>query len=173
MTDKWEGYEALAKRQQTGLAETKAHNPLEPINQQIEDIRSQELDLIGQFKRNKIERKAAIEKLRALHDASLEAAKHALTRAVDVEKERVDTVANKYIFAITQEYLRNMRDLGLQNFDSRMETLLQLNERMARLLEKAQTQDVPPSIREATLENITKKYREFADRLMQEEITLR
>jgi hypothetical protein len=33
-------------------------------------------------------------------------------------------------------------------------------------------QDVPPSIREATIENIQKKYKEFSDRLMEEEIKL-
>lgn len=173
MSGKWDNFEALAKRQQTPLG-TKgdANTPLAPINQQIETIRNQELDLIGRFKRNAIDRRAALESLRAMHDAQLEAAKHALMRAVDVEKERIDAVANRYIFQITEEYLRNMRDLGLQNFESRMETLLQLNSTMVRLLEKAQAQDVPPSVRDATIENIQKKYKEFSDRLMEEEIKL-
>jgi hypothetical protein len=173
MSSKWDNFEALAKRQQTPLGTAGgADKPLAPINQQIEAIRNQELDLIGRFKRNAIDRRAALESLRSMHDAQLEAAKHALKRAVDVEKERIDTVANRYIFQITEEYLRTMRDLGLQNFESRMETLLQLNTTMVRLLEKAQVQDVPPSVRDATIENIQKKYKEFSDRLMEEEIKL-
>ncbi len=172
-TNKWDNVEALARRQQTALATNgDSSKPLTPISEQIEAIRGQELDLIGRFKRNAIDRRAALESLRSLHDAQLAAAKHALKRAVDVEKERVDAVANKYIFQITEDYLRNMRDLGLQNFESRMETLMQLNTTMARLLEKAQAQDVPPSVRDATIENIQKKYKEFSDRLMEEEIKL-
>jgi hypothetical protein len=173
MSGKWDHVEAITRRQETALGTTQdADKPLAPINQQIENIRNQQLDLIGRFKRNAIDRKAALESLRSMHDAQLEAAKHALRRAVDIEKERVDAVANRYIFQITEEYLRNLRDLGLQNYESRMETLLQLNVVMARLLEKAQAQDVPPSVRDATIESIQKKHKEFSDRLMEEEIKL-
>jgi ABC-type transporter Mla MlaB component len=172
--DKWDKVDTIMRKQE-GAAVTKTggtDNPLAPINQQIETIRKKELDLIGRFKRNQIERREALKALQAMHNAQFEAATHALKRAVDVERERVDTVANKYIFHITEEYLRNMRELGLQNFESRMETLMQLNETLKNLLEKAQTQDVPSTIRDATVENILKKYREFADKLMQEEIKL-
>jgi hypothetical protein len=173
MAGKWDNFEALAKRQQTPLGNAgDADKPLAPINQQIEAIKNQELDLIGRFKRNAIDRRAALESLRSMYDAQLAAANHALKRAVDVEKERIDAVANRYIFQITEEYLRNMRELGLQNFESRMDTLLQLNTTMVKLLEKAQVQDVPPSVRDATIENIQKKYKEFSDRLMEEEIKL-
>jgi hypothetical protein len=170
--DKWENVEAVAKREQTGLPEQPAQgtHPLAPINDQIQAIRDQELDLIGRFKRNAIDRKAALEKMRVLHSAQLEAAQHALRRAVDVDKQRIDTVAEKYIFHIQEEYLRYMQELGLKNFNSRMDTLLKLNETMAALLRKAEAQDVPPSVREATIANIYKKHKEFADRLMDEEI---
>lgn len=172
--DKWDKVDAIMRKQE-GAAITRPggpDNPLAPISKQIEAIRKQELDLIGRFKRNQIERREALKSLQAMHDAQFEAASHALKRAVDVERERIDTVANKYIFHITEEYLRNMRELGLQNFESRMETLMQLNETLKNLLERAQAQDVPSSIREATVENILKKYREFADKLMQDEIKL-
>jgi hypothetical protein len=173
MSGKWDNFEALARRQQTALGTPADRDaPLAPINDQIEAIRNQEIDLIGRFKRNAIDRRAALEMLRSMHQAQLEAANHALRRAVDVEKQRVDTVADRYIFQITEEYLRNMRDLGLQNYESRMETLLQLNTTMVRLLEKAQAQDVPPSVRDSTIANIQKKYNEFADRLMEDEIKL-
>jgi hypothetical protein len=174
MPEKWDSVEALFKRQQTGLGTTSpnADTPLAPINEKIENIRKQELDIIGRFQRNAIDRRAALEALRSMHDAQLEAARHALRRAVDVEKQRIDTVANRYIFQITEEYLRNMRELGLQNFESRMDTMLQLNATAARLLEKALAQDVPPSFRDATIENIQKKHKEFCDRLMEDEIKL-
>jgi len=173
--EKWEKANAALQKQQGGaVMKTGAtdNNPLAPIKQQIENIRQQELDIVGRYKRNAIDRRAALQALQAMHDAQLDAAQHALKRSVDVEKQRIDTVADKYIFHITEEYLRNMRDLGLQNFESRMETLLQLNKSAAALLEKALAQDVPSAIRDATIENITKKYREFSDRLMEEEIKL-
>lgn len=174
--EKWGKVDAVLRKQEGGpvvKAGSVESNPLAPISQQIEEIRQQQLDIIGRFKRNAIDRGAALEKLRAMHDAQLDAAKHALKRAVDVEKQRIDTVADKYIFHITEEYLRNMRDLGLQNYESRMDTLLQLNTTMVGLLEKAQAQDVPSVIRDTTIDNITKKYREFVDKLMQEEFKLR
>ncbi len=173
MADKWDKVESLVRKQDTALSKAGVTNqPLAPINEQIQAIREQELDIIGRFKRNSIERKAALEAMRSMYDARLESSKHALMRAVDVEKKRVDVVANKYIFQITEEYLNNLRELGLQNFESRFNTLLQLNQMLARLTEQAMAQDVPPSVRDATIENITKKYREFSDKLMEEEINL-
>jgi hypothetical protein len=107
MAGKWDNYEALTRKQETGLATETAANALTPISEQIEEIRRQEMDLIGSYQRRKIERKAAIEKLRLMHDASLEAAKHALTRAVDVERERVGfptSVGSTFPFGLN--YLR-------------------------------------------------------------------
>ena len=172
--DKWDQVNAIMRKQESGsvVKVGGADNPLAPISQQIDAIHKQELDLIGRFKRNLIQRREALKALQAMHDAQFEAATHAMKRAVDVERERIDTVANKYIFHITEEYLRNMRELGLQNYESRMQTQLQLNETTKRLLEQAQAQDVPSAIRDATIENILKKHREFADKLMQEEIKL-
>jgi hypothetical protein len=171
--DKWGKVDAIVRQQEQAIASTGiSDKPLAPINEQIDAIQNQELDLIGRFKRNSITRKAALESLRAMHDARLEAAKHALLRAVDVEKQRIDTVADKYIFQITADYLRNMRELGLQNFESRMDTLLQLNETSSRLLERVQAQDIPSSMRDTTIENILRKHKEFSDRLMEEEIKL-
>jgi translation elongation factor EF-G len=172
--DKWGQVNAIMRKQESGsvVKVSAADTPLAPINQQIDKIRQQELDIVGRFKRNAIERREALKALQAMHDAHFEAATHALKRAVDVERERIDTVANKYIFHITEEYLRNMRELGLQNYESRMTTQLQLNETTKRLLEQAQAQDVPSTICDATIENILRKHREFADKLMQEEIKL-
>jgi hypothetical protein len=168
----WDNVEAIARRQKTGLsAQPAPPSPsLAPINEQIQSIREQELDIIGRFKRNGIDRKAALEKMRVLHSAQLEAAQHALKRAVDVEKMRVDTVASKYIFQIQEEYLLYMEQLGLTNHKARMETLLKLNETTTALLKKAEGQDVPPSIRDATITTIFKKHDEFAARLADEEI---
>lgn len=98
--------------------------------------------------------------------------KHALHRLLDVEKARIDTVANKYLFHINEEYLKYLNDLGIQNYESRFNTLLELNKTMARLLEQAQAQDVPPSVRESTIQSIVKKYHEFAKRIVEEELKL-
>jgi hypothetical protein len=182
---KWDKIDQLQRRNKSQAISSGKHdgtllptadssgNALAPINEQIETIRHQNLDIIGKFKRNALDRRATLEALRAMHDAQLEGARHALKRAVDVEKQRIDVVANRYIFQITEEYLRNLNEMGLQNIESRMQTLLQLNEVLGRMLDKAQTQDVPESIREATISNILKKYQEFSDKLMEEEFKLK
>jgi hypothetical protein len=176
MTDsKWDRTDALLRQPNRGSAvgvPNAPFAPLEPIDGEIAKIREEKIGLIGNFKKNKITRNAALEKLKAMHDAQIESAKHALRRAVDVDKQRIDLVANKFIFQLTEEYLKDMRDLGLKNFESRMTTLLQLNETASRLLEQASTQDVPPTIKEATVQNIFKKFIEFSDRLMEEETKL-
>lgn len=173
--DKWEKTHAIVHKHESGTAVVKtggAETPLATINEKIEAIRHQELDIIGRFKRNAIDRNAALAAMRQMHDAHLEATKHTLKRAIEVEKARVDTIADKYIFQITQECLRNMAELGVKNIESRAETLLKFNETIARLLEQAQAQDVPSSIRDMTIENILKKHREFADKVMQEDYKL-
>ena len=89
--NKWSKVDAIVQKKELAVATMGFSNkPLAPINDQIEAIRSQEIDLIGRFKRNAITRKAALESLRAMHDAQLDAAKHALKRAVDVEKQRIE-----------------------------------------------------------------------------------
>ena len=172
--DKWEKTDAMLRKQTSGAVVKAggADTPLAPINEKIESIRKQELDIIGRFRRNAIDRNAALDAMRLMHDAHLDAVKHTLMRAVEVEKARVDTVADRYIFHITEEFLRNMQELGLKNFESRMQTLLKLNETLARLLEQAQAQDVPNTIRETTIENIIKKYKEFSEKVAQEEFKL-
>ena len=172
--DKWEKADAIARKQADGTV-VKAHGsdtPLAPINEKIEAIRKQEMDIIGRFKRNAIDRNAALEALRSMHEAHLDATKHTLKRAIEVEKARVDIIADKYIFHIDQEFLRNMAEMGVKNIESRTETLLKFNETIARLLQQAQAQDVPSAIRDSTIENILKKHREFVDKLWQEEIRL-
>ena len=171
---KWAKVDALVQRNPGSLTAPKEQplTPLAPIQAQIDRIHEEKIGLIGQFKKNKIDRQAALIKLKAMHDAQIEAATHALRRAVDVEKGRVDTVANKFLYQITEEYLNDMREMGLKNFESRMQTLLQLNTKLGELLGHAQSQDLPQSVKDATIQNILKKYQEFADRIMAEEARL-
>lgn len=135
-------------------------------------MRGEKLDLIGRFKANRIERKAALETIKSMHESQLEATRHALKRAVDVQKERVDLIAKKYIFEITEEYLRDMQVMGIHNYQARMQTLFSLNEETGKLLKQAEAQDIPARLREKTLEAILKKYNEFYDRLVTEEKAL-
>lgn len=145
---------------------------LEAIPEEADKIREQRLDIIGRIKANNIERKAGLEMMRAMYDAQLEVGKHRLKRAVDVEHQRVDLVANKYLYRITEEYLRDMRELGLSNYDARMNTLFSLNEETTKLLERAEAQNVPQSIKDMTIDAIVTKHKEFYNRIVGEEIQL-
>ena len=173
--EKWDNVEKLIRVPQQPVTPPQAlshEQPLTVIEEQIDKARMQELDLIGRFKRSTITRRAALEGLAAMHQAQLERTKHALHRLLDVEKARIDTVANKYLFHINEEYLKYMNDLGIQNYESRFRTLLELNKTMARLLEQAQGQDVPPSVKETTIQSIVTKYHDFAKRIVEEELRL-
>jgi hypothetical protein len=171
---KWEKVDAMIRKsQRTELAPTEPEStPLAPIDAQITQIRSQKLGIIASFKANKIQRNVALQKLKDLTDAQLEGSRHALKRAVEIEKQRVDVVADKYIYQITEEYLKDLRELGIKNYEARMETLMELDRVAARLVEKAEGQDVPDAFKERTLQGILAKHKEFFDRILEEEARL-
>lgn len=171
---KWDRVDSLIRKTPGPIAAPveSPMTPVAPIQAQIDRIHQQKLGIIGEFKKNKINRVAALEQLKAMHNAQIEATRHALLRAVDVEKGRVDTVANGFLNRITEEYLNDMREMGMKNLETRMNTILQLNEKLREFLEKAQSQDLPQSVKDATIQNIMKKYQEFTDRIMGEEIRL-
>src|SRR5262245_864807 len=95
----WDKVDALIRRGEKGLTQSgaAAEQPLAVIEEYTAKMRSEKLDLIGRFKANRIERRAALDTIRSMHESQLEATKHALKRAVDVQKERVDLIAKKYI----------------------------------------------------------------------------
>lgn len=170
----WKKVDSLLRSEATPAMPVALNNreALESIPDEANKIREERLDLFGRLKANGIERKMGLEKMRALYEAELEVGKHRLKRAVDVEKQRVDLVANKYLYRITEEYLRDMRDLGLGNYDARMKTLFTLNEQTTRLLEDAEAQNVPQSIKDMTIDAIVAKHKEFYKRIIGEEIQL-
>jgi hypothetical protein len=170
----WEKVDGLIRTRESPLTSTAATNKeaLEAIPAEASKIRDERLDLIGRIKSNSIERKAGLEAIQAMYAAQMEVGKHRLKRAVDVERQRVDLVARKYIYQITEEYLRDMRGLGMHNYNARMETLLKLNEETTKLLEKAEAQQVPESIKDKTIDAIVKKHAEFYERIIADEISL-
>src|SRR5216684_1176877 len=106
----WENLDTIIRKQEASISPSGAVNkrPLAAIEEYTENARKQKLDFIGRFKLGGIERKAALEKIRSMYDAQLDATRHSLKRALEVEKERVDLIAKKYIYEITEEYLRDM-----------------------------------------------------------------
>ena len=171
---KWGKVDTLIRRDEQPLATTDLPpgRPLAVIEAYTEKARAQKLDLIGRFKLGAIQRNAALDTIRSMHEAQLEATKHALLRAVEVDKSRVDLIAKKYIYEITQEYLHDMGEFGIHNYQARIETALRLNEVTAQLLQNAQLQDIPEKLREGTIEAILKKHKEFFAQLTAEEIKL-
>lgn len=171
---KWDKADALMQTQRRTELRPVATpaTPLAPIETQIEEIRQKKLGIIGAFKRSGIERRAALTQLQELHSAQLESTKHALEAALMIDKRRIDVIADKYIFHLDEEYLNDLRELGIKNFEGRMSALLQLNSTAARLMEAAEAQDVPQAMKQTTLQGIIKKHQEFFDRVMAEETRL-
>jgi hypothetical protein len=171
----WDKVDSIIRKQDASISPIGLANkrPMAAIEEYTANARKEKLDFIGRFKLGGIERKAALEKIQSMYDAQLEATKHSLKRALEVEKERVDLIAKKYIYEITEEYLRDMSAFGIQNYQARVETLFKLNEETARLLKTAQDQDIPERLREKTLDAILAKHEEFFKKLTTEEITLK
>jgi hypothetical protein len=84
--------DALIRRGTESIVPTPAaqESALSGLEERAERLKVQQLDLIGKFQANKIERKSAVEQLRAIHQTRLDAAKFALTKALEVEKGRID-----------------------------------------------------------------------------------
>jgi hypothetical protein len=169
----WSNIDALVPRRTSEIAQQPtADGPLASIETRIDTIHEQRLGVISRFKAGQIERKSALAEIGALTTAHLEATRHALNRALEVQKQRVDLIAQKYIYQITEEHLRDMRDMGLHNFEARLQTLLRLNSEAASLFKQAEAQDVPEFIRKNTLDAIFKKYQEFSNKITAEETNL-
>jgi isocitrate dehydrogenase len=168
-SDPWDKVNQIIKRQENPVAKPlPSDRPLAGIEEQAEATRQKALGIIGRFQSGQVVRKAALEELKAIQNTHLEATKHALKQALAVDKQRVDLIAKKYIYQITEEYLRDMQTLGMQNYQARMTTLMRLNEETSRLLAQADAQNVPDRLKDITIEAILKKHREFYDSLTKE-----
>ena len=163
--------DALLRRGSESIipASTARESALAGLAEQTENLKNQQLDLIGRYQANKIERKSAVEQLRAIHQTRLEAAKFALTKALEVEKGRIDLVANKYLYQITQEYLQDMAVMGLSNEGARTKTLFALNDQTTKALLEAQAAQWPEALKSKTINSIMKRYEDFSNGLMDEE----
>jgi hypothetical protein len=168
---KLEELDALLRRGSESIipASTARESALAGLAEQTENLKNQQLDLIGRYQANKIERKSAVEQLRAIHQTRLEAAKFALTKALEVEKGRIDLVANKYLYQITQEYLQDMAVMGLSNEGARTKTLFALNDQTTKALLEAQGSQWPETLKSKTITSIMKRYEDFSNGLMETE----
>lgn len=160
--------DALIRRETQSIvpAATGQESALAGLQERSENLKNQQLDVIGRFQARKIERKSAVEQLRAIHQTRLEAAKFALTKALEVEKGRIDLVANKYLYQITQEYLQDMAVMGLSNEDARRKTLFALNDQTTKALLEAQAAQWPETLKTKTITSIMKRYEDFSNGLM-------
>ncbi len=136
------------------------------LEERTEKLKEEQLDWIGRYQANKIERKTAVEQIRAIHQTRLKAAEHALTRALEVEQGRIDLIADKFLYQITQEYLQDMAVMGLSNEGARRATLFALNDQTTRALLEAKAAQWPESMKTRTIEAIMKRYEEFSNGLM-------
>jgi hypothetical protein len=165
--------DALIRRGNDSIvpASTARESALAGLEERSENLKSQQLDIIGRFQAKKIERKSAIEQLRAIHQTRLDAAKFALSKALEVEKGRIDLVANKYLYQITQEYLQDMAVMGLSNEGARTKTLFALNDQTTKALMEANAAQWPETLRTKTINSIMKRYEDFSNSLMDGERT--
>jgi len=163
--------DALLRRGSEAIvpASTARESALAGLEERTETLKNQQLDLIGRYQAKKIERKSAVEQLRAIHQTRLEAAKFALTKALEVEKGRIDLVANKYLYQLTQEYLQDMAVMGLSNEGARTKTLFALNDQTTKALLEAQAAQWPDTLKNKTINSIMKRYEDFSNGLMDTE----
>jgi len=166
----WSKVDALARRNQNEIVQKPQDLPLTGVEDRIEVLKRQRVGILGKFKAGSIDRNTALAEIQALSDAHLEATKYKLKRALEVDRQRVDLVAQKYIYEITEEHLRDMREMGIHNFEARMQTLLRLNAETAALLKQAEAQDVPTFIQQKTFDAIIAKYEEFLKTITADEI---
>lgn len=160
--------DALIRRGNDSIvpSSTARESALAGLEERSEILKSQQLDLIGRFQAKKIERKSAVEQLRVIHQTRLEAAKFALSKALEVEKGRIDLIANKYLYQITQEYLQDMAVMGLSNEGARSKTLFALNDQTTKALLEAQAAQWPETLKSKTVSSIMKRYEDFSNSLM-------
>ncbi len=121
------------------------------------DIKVQEETPEGvmvKYKQKRLSRKASVAALKLRYDSELDALKHQLTRACQVEKARADVMADEYLKELDSQHLQVLGELGLKNKETREKALLKLTDSTVERLKEVQEKDWPPTLVEETITEI-------------------
>lgn len=110
--------------------------------------------ILGRWKKNTISRRATLQALQAHYDAELDKFEHRLKQQVRVEKDRVDTFAKEYLAKLDLEHLKVIRELDVENADTRGEVMHTLNDKITARLREAKSADWPPELIDETINNL-------------------
>jgi len=124
--------------------------------------------MLAQFQAGGIERRAAVEQLKAWHAGKLEIAEHAITEAVRVKKAEATGMAEQLLAQLDMERTQFLRSLGMENTGARQEALTELSVQTTAMLRDAQSQDMPDAVKDMNIRGIMQLYERFFDKLLDE-----
>lgn len=135
-------------------------NPAEP------DIDS--LGILMRWKKNQLEKKAAVRELETYYERRLDVLAYKLERAGHVEKARSHLVAEEYLKELDAKHLEVLSQIGLRNKDTRERGLVQLTDMTVARIKEVHEKDWPPEIVHDTIQELFELRKRYVAEMMRE-----
>jgi hypothetical protein len=124
--------------------------------------------ILAKFQKQILSRKASIEALKARYDSELEFLTHKLSKACQVEKAKIDVMAEQFLQELDAQNLQVLSELGLRNKETRERALLALTESTVAKLKEVQEKDWPPTLIDSVVGELLALRKRVVDEIMAE-----
>jgi hypothetical protein len=124
--------------------------------------------ILLQWKKNKIDRRTALQAIQAQYDSQLDALRYQLQKAVSVSNARADRLAEEFLKKLDSEHIQVLKDLGLRNAETRATALIEVRDMIAAKLKEVQTKKWPPSLVDRTIDDLLDLEKRVCAEMMKE-----
>ena len=124
--------------------------------------------LVQQMKAGAVQRRAALDQMKALTKSQLEVFTHQLQNAARVKKVESTVLTEQFLQKLDHDYNEILSQLRLRNEAFRRDTLKKLGDETAKDLEEIATKDWPDWMIKKSLEMVETRYNKFLDKLFED-----
>lgn len=154
----WSKVNALTRPDNSNELVSQSSIPQSPTPESMQGV-------ITRLRANGIQRKAALEAMKAATSARLEVFNHQLQEAVKTKKAEATMLTDQVLADLDGQYQAFLSEIGVRNEAVRNDTLKKLGDETARSLKEIQGKDWPDFMITETIKVITDRYNKFLDRL--------
>jgi hypothetical protein len=128
----------------------------------------QQLGILGQWRANKLGRKAAMESIQLHYTSQLDALAHQLAKAAQVRKAQADVMAEEFLKELDTQHLAVLTEFGLRNKETRERALIELTDATASKLREVQEKDWPEELIRDTIMQLFSLRKRVVSEMMKE-----
>jgi len=165
--NKWSEVNKQLARRERGDLPLNPDRPLEvpaSLSQSASGIQSPD-GVIANFKANLIQRRAALQQIRAYADEQLNVVKHMLSEASRVRRTEITLKAEEFLRDLSARHLANLQQIGLQNIAMHNNVVEDLMNEVSKTLGQFSGADWPEALKQDAIGSVMKQYKRFLDQL--------